>query len=300
MHLKNCLWIVCAITVLADSPDPSKLKREGYISDFAHVIDQPARQRIDQYCSDYLSTTNVTIALVTIPTLNGNPIEDFSNKLFHSWGIGQKDTAEGVMVVLSIKDRKSRVEVGYGLEPYLTDGVVGEILRSAQPLLRQNNYGDAMEQIAHQIGEAVRKGKDVDVSTSPPQPSSRQDGGWREINMPGMGMMPLPVFVFMLVFLALALGFYPFMIISSIWRARRTRRTLLGGGATSPGPGNSSSVAGSAVESASWSGGGGLSDSGSGAGSSNVSGVGGGDSSSSNVSGFGGGDSGGGGASSDW
>jgi uncharacterized protein len=79
------------------------------------------------------------MALVTIATLEGEPIEDVANTIFRAWGVGQKGKNEGILLLLSIGDRRSRLEVGYGLEPILPDGLAGSILREMRPALRQGN-----------------------------------------------------------------------------------------------------------------------------------------------------------------
>ncbi len=62
------------------------------------------------------------MAFVTVKSLEGEPIEDVANDLFHAWGIGQKNKDNGVLFLLVIGDRRSRLEVGNGLEPILPDG----------------------------------------------------------------------------------------------------------------------------------------------------------------------------------
>ena len=89
--------------------------------------------------------TGVQIAVVTVPSLDGEPIEEFSvDSLARKWGVGQKGSNEGLMVLFAIQDRKMRIEVGYGLGPILTDGVVGSVQRSLREELRAGKYGDAI------------------------------------------------------------------------------------------------------------------------------------------------------------
>ena len=61
-------------------------------------------------------------ALVTLPSLEGEPIEDVANVLYRQWGVGKKGKNEGILLLLAIDERRSRLEVGYGLEPILPDG----------------------------------------------------------------------------------------------------------------------------------------------------------------------------------
>ena len=99
--------------------------RKGYVSDFAGVVDPASRSRLEAYCAGVEQATGAQMALVTIPSLEGEPIEDVANTIFRAWGVGQKGKNEGIMLLLAIGDRRSRLEVGYGLEPILPDGLAG-------------------------------------------------------------------------------------------------------------------------------------------------------------------------------
>jgi uncharacterized protein len=109
------------------------------------------------------------MAIVTIDSLDGEPIEDVANSLYRKWGVGQKGKNEGLMLLLAIKDRRDRIEVGYGLEPILPDGFVGSVLREARPLLRQGDYGAAVYAAADEMGSriAAAKGVTLDVALRP-------------------------------------------------------------------------------------------------------------------------------------
>jgi uncharacterized protein len=149
--------------------DLNKLKPEGYVSDFAHVLDDSSRARLEAYCGRVEQVTGVQMAIVILDTLDGEPIDDVANTLYRKWGVGKKGRDEGIMLLVAIRDRRDRIEVGYGLEPILPDGFVGSVLREARPLLRQNAYGAAMFAAAEQMGSriAAAKGVALDVSLHP-------------------------------------------------------------------------------------------------------------------------------------
>src|SRR5579872_1461980 len=135
----NRFILAAALAMSAFAIDTSKLKPSGYVNDFAHVMDAGAKQRLESYCATLEQSTGVQMAIVTVDTLDGEPVEDVANRLYHQWGIGQKGKDEGVLLLLSIKDRKQRAEIGLGLEEVLTDGDAGNILRGIRPILRQGN-----------------------------------------------------------------------------------------------------------------------------------------------------------------
>lgn len=151
------------------SLDLSKLQPQGYISDFAKVLDDSSRARLEAYCGRVEQLTGVQMAIVTIDSLDGEPIEDVTNTLYRKWGVGKKGKDEGIMLLLAIKDRRDRIEVGYGLEPLLPDGFDGSVLREARPLMRQNAYGPALLSAAEEMGSriAAAKGVTLDVSLRP-------------------------------------------------------------------------------------------------------------------------------------
>ena len=276
MNLARFYWLVLTalsfFSLRADenAPDPAKLKPDGYLSDFAHVVDAGNRNSIAEYCASFERATGVQIALVTLPTLADQPIEDFSSKLFHNWGIGQKGSSEGVMLLLVTNDRKSRIEVGYGLEQYLPDGLVGQILRGMRPQLQGSAYGAALLQAAQAMGAVISKGKGVELKDSNPGYPDTGARGFKQ-------SMPIPFPLLLLIIIG------GILILSKIVGAMN-RSQSAGGGRYGRGGGGPNIF---------WGGGGGFGGFGGGGG-------GGGGSSGGGFGGFGGGDSGGGGSSSDW
>jgi len=262
---------VVSLRAEGEAPDPAKLKTEGYLSDFARVVDTPSRNAITEYCKQFERATGVQIALVTIPTLGGDAIEDFSAKLFHNWGVGQKGSSEGVMLVLVINDRKARIEVGYGLEPYLPDGLVGGILRGMRPQLQARNYGAALLLGAQQMAAAVAKGKGIEFAPRTQQVPTYTGGG-RSFHQRSI---PFPAILFVLIAVI--------WIVSRFVQGNSGRAGASRGYRSRGGPGIFWGGGG-------FGGGGGWGGGGSGGGGDSGGGFG----------GFGGGDSGGGGASSDW
>jgi uncharacterized protein len=157
-------------------------KPEGYVSDFANVIDAASRSQIEAYAASVEQATGAQMAFVTIPSLEGEPIDDVANTIFRAWGVGEKVKDNGIMLLLSIGDRRSRLEVGYGLEPILPDGLAGDVLREMRPALRQNDVGDAMMAAAQSIGATIAQAKNVRLTARPParrtQPAISDHFNW--------------------------------------------------------------------------------------------------------------------------
>jgi uncharacterized protein len=164
--------VIALIAALGGSPslfalDLKSLKPQGYVSDFANVIDPQSRAELEAYCGQLERSTGVQMALVTLPSLDGNPIEDVSNDLFRQWGIGKRGKDEGIMLLLAVQDHRDRIEVGYGLEPILPDGFDGSILRGIAPLLKQGAYGQAMISGAAQMSATIDRAKNVAPEEGP-------------------------------------------------------------------------------------------------------------------------------------
>lgn len=116
----------------------------------------------------HAASTHVQIAVLIVPSTNGEPIEDFANGTALQWAGGQAGRDNGVLVVLAIHDHRSRIEVGTGLEERLTDSEATHILDDARPSLRASRFGDAVQSIVNgvieQTGGAAGAGRPVPVS----------------------------------------------------------------------------------------------------------------------------------------
>jgi uncharacterized protein len=154
---------VAMLAVSAFAVDTSKLKPSGYVNDFANAMSPTSKVQLESYLGDVERSTGAQIAVVTIDTLDGEPIEDVANRLYHEWGIGKKGVDEGILILLAIKDRKQRAEIGKGLEGDINDAQAGDVLRGIRPILRQGNYGGALLAAAQQFGDKIAAAKGVDL-----------------------------------------------------------------------------------------------------------------------------------------
>lgn len=117
----------------------------GHINDFAGALSTEEKETIEKSLDAYETTSDNEIAVALIRSLEGDTVEEKAVRLFEEWKIGKKGKDNGVLFLAAIDDRKMRIEVGYGLEPYLTDGEAGEILRNdVTPLFREGKYGEGV------------------------------------------------------------------------------------------------------------------------------------------------------------
>jgi uncharacterized protein len=250
----------CAVD-LSSIPKPT-----GYVSDLAKVLDPSGKEALESFCARVDHQLGAQFAIVTVDTLGDEPIEDFTLELGRAWGVGNKKN-EGLLLLLVIKDHKDRIEVGRGLEPYITDGFSGETLRDMRALLHQNDYQGALMQAVRTLAGRIAEGENVQFSAAPPAPPQPQP---RDANGGGYSISSI---VFVVIFLLI------------FFLSRR------GGGGRGSGSGLwTGLLLGSLLNSGRGGQGGGWGGGGFGGGSGGGGGFG----------GFGGGDFGGGGASSDW
>jgi len=259
------LTVISAVPVRAEQWQ--RLNVQGYVNDFAGVLDPATANRLARLCTEVDQKAKAQIAVVTIKSLEGDAVEDFANHLFQKWGVGYKGTDRGVMVLLAVGDHKYWTEVGYGLEPILPDGKVGGFGRDMVPWLRQGNYNAAILQMSSQIAEVIAQDSHVPLDSlaqSPAFPPAREPRGQELQLRAGQILFLLILLIVLGPILLRFLG--PFFLLS-----------LLTGGIDRRGSG--------------WGGGG------FGGGSGGFGGFGGG---GGGFGGFGGGSSGGGGAGGSW
>ena len=174
--MKKIVGVLCALlwlSIAGLAVDFAALQPQGYVSDFARVVDPASRAALETYCARVEVLTGAQIAVVTLETLVGEPVEDVANALYSKWGIGKKTTDEGVLLLLVTRDRRMRLEVGYGLEPIIPDGVAGSVLRSMSPALRQTRYGEAAIEAVRLIGARIAEAKGVQIDAALPQRTRR-------------------------------------------------------------------------------------------------------------------------------
>jgi len=179
--MRSILGILSAVLILfplgltARAEKVEQLKPQGYVNDFAGVLSAPARSQMTALCAEVDQKAHAQVAVVTIRSLEGIPLQEFANRLFKQWAVGYKPDDRGVLVLLAVSDRKYWVEVGYGLEPILPDGKVGGFGREIVPLLRQNDYGGAMLQLTSRIAEVIAQDRGVTLgSRVPMKPRERE------------------------------------------------------------------------------------------------------------------------------
>lgn len=154
--------VACLLLVLALRPESLHAQNlpayVGKVNDFAEVLQPADRTALEATLADLERTTSAEVAVVTMPSLGGRTVEEYANALFNTWGIGKKGKDNGVLVLVAIEERTMRIEVGYGLEGVLPDGLAGSIIREQfRPKFRDGDYRTGILDGTARIVEIVRR-----------------------------------------------------------------------------------------------------------------------------------------------
>lgn len=138
--LLQCFFAACATAAPQIPPKPTAAAGI-YVQDYAQVLSAEDKRRLLSIGQELDDKTTAQLAVVTVKTLDGQPIEDYALSILREWGIGSKEKNNGALIVVAVQDRRSRIEVGYGLEGLMTDGLTGRIQDQAMiPYFRKGNY----------------------------------------------------------------------------------------------------------------------------------------------------------------
>lgn len=121
------------------------LSPQGNVSDWAGVFTPEQKAALESRIVALRQTNGAQLAVVALKSLQGGEIDDFAEKLFAQWGIGEKGKDNGVLLLAAIEDRKMRIEVGYGLEGVLNDAKCGRIQDEyVVPRFKEGNYAQGL------------------------------------------------------------------------------------------------------------------------------------------------------------
>ncbi len=135
--------LLLPVAALADPPIPAL---SGRVVDQAGILDAASQARLTQELADYEKSTSTQIVVVTLPDLQGYPIEDWGIALLRGWAIGQQGKNNGVVLIVAPKDRQLRIETGYGAEGPLPDATADAIIRRViVPDFKQGNFSTGIE-----------------------------------------------------------------------------------------------------------------------------------------------------------
>jgi uncharacterized protein len=152
------LFVVITICAQAqiDKVVPPRPSPPHLVNDFANILTSEQEHALEQKLVAYDDSTSTQIAVVTIETLQDYPIEDVALQILRQWGVGGKEKDNGAVILVALKDRKIRIETGYGLEGAVPDITARQIIENdIAPNFRNENYYRAFDEATTSIMKAV-------------------------------------------------------------------------------------------------------------------------------------------------
>ncbi|MBW2194483.1 MAG: TPM domain-containing protein [Deltaproteobacteria bacterium] len=189
-------------------------KPRGLVNDFANVVSPQHEQKLVQITKELLEKTGVSVVVVVVPDIGGEDYNEYATRLYADWGIGKKGKDQGVLIFVTVKERKMRIEIGYGLEGLIPDGMAGEIRdRYMVPYLKQDRFGEGLLNGTLVISQIIAKDAGISMSgKSPRRKVSKKTSGYSRL-------------LFLLIFLGLAFlggrrrgGLFPLLLIMAMGR----------------------------------------------------------------------------------
>ena len=141
------------------------------VNDFAGVIDSSSKRALESLVRQLQNATGDVLVVATVKTFQPYPdMPSYAVKMFenHGKGIGAKGTDNGVLLLLAIDDRQVRIEPGYGLEGFITDGFAGETSRAMAASFRNGDYGGGLVEGATRVAQRIADGRDVQLVNGQP------------------------------------------------------------------------------------------------------------------------------------
>ena len=144
-------FAVCAVSI----PD----KPVARVLDLANILSSSQQQElINKIDNIYAKTQGSEIEILTISSLEGQPIDEFAIQTARKWQLGQKGKDNGILIVVSKSDKQSRIEVGYGLEGVIPDGFVGTLQRQVlAPNFESGNYYQGLSLTVDRLAQQISK-----------------------------------------------------------------------------------------------------------------------------------------------
>ena len=156
----------------------------GAVNDFAGVIDAASVQTMENLSREVLEKTGTSIVVAVLASIGDNAPDDYANRLYQAWGIGAKGKDRGVLVFLALKERKVRIETGYGVEGILPDGLTGEILdKYVLPDLKAGKYGQGLTKGVVAVASVIAKDAHVTLAGAPSLPAPKGKASRPAVNL---------------------------------------------------------------------------------------------------------------------
>lgn len=152
------LTLIPSIASALNFPKPT-----GFINDYVGAINTETSTQLTNILTQFREKTGNEIAIAVVKSLEGEPIENYAVAMYKAWGMGKKGQDNGLLLLVAPNDREMRIEVGYGLEPYINDALAGRIIRETMiPHFREGDFSLGILNGAVEIVTAISKRSGVE------------------------------------------------------------------------------------------------------------------------------------------
>lgn len=159
----------------------------GRVNDYANILSPETRQLLSDSLKTHEDRTGNQVVVLTISTLVNENIEDYANKVFNDWKLGQKGRDNGILIVIVPDDRRMRIEVGYGLEGTVPDLLASRIIQEVMtPRFREGDYNGGVIAGVNSVLQALNGEQVSDISDS--SATSSDNRGGSSLNSPDMSI----------------------------------------------------------------------------------------------------------------
>jgi len=161
------IFLFATLACAAHSAAENVPQPVGWVNDFANAVSQEYRDKLSGLIGELEEKTGTEIAVVTVTSIAPYDERSYARMLFDSWKPGKKGKDNGVLILLAVKERRWRIETGYGVEGILPDGLCGEIGRNYMvPYFKSGNYGEGLYRGVAAVAGIIAKDAGVTLSIS--------------------------------------------------------------------------------------------------------------------------------------
>lgn len=191
------IYLTIAAVAWAQPQVPPAPASSLYVQDYAGVLTNESKNRLNSLGSQIAAKTKAQVVVVTVKSLEGAALEDYSLAILREWGIGDKTLNNGVLMLVAVGDRESRIEVGYGLEGALPDAKTGRIQDEYMiPWFQQGDYDKGIVNgymaLAGEVAKEYKLELKTDAKSVQKTRAAHQEQSWYD-SLPWWGQMLLAV-----------------------------------------------------------------------------------------------------------
>ena len=149
-------FFLCLVPLLARAAvPPPPIPEDIFVQDYAGMIESDDRAYMTELGRSLDAAYGAQLSVVTVESLDGTPVEDYALTLFRSWGLGDAQNNNGVLLLIARRDRAFRIEVGYGLEGAIPDSYAGAILDGMVPGFREEHYSPSVRWAYEELAKRI-------------------------------------------------------------------------------------------------------------------------------------------------